>query len=567
LKDLIVAYDIASAAKSNRKLRIAATAMRFRSDQSEGRDFIQKCLHVLLATLGDKERRSYPSLILTIVILIAERYLEEGTAVDFLSLLQPEFEWLEGWDMNFPWQYEYVRGWLAYQLGDSRIAWSRLERAANKIDEKVPQGEDVSFSPTWMYDKDRFQQHLSTVAIELVRRDDLSRTELLKVYELTNGREIAARLGMHLSSEDITSGLIKLAEKANRDIQVFFPLIEGKNMHLCHLSSTSRVPVIIEEGQWDRDELLKVRKQTYNALKQANPEDLSVLDAKIRPWAELSASIGKAMAPYLDESGHVCFLPGRDLTGLPLHLVQLSGGINLLERTTVTYAPNFAMLFAPQSLPSPSSVAVVTVSKRRDSDKFRGRALETSRELIDLWRRNCEVHELTELEATAGATLDVIQRVDEVIFICHGAYAGPGRGYGICVSDEHQLPPSLFPIVEVPDLERFVLTWDDFEEVDSCPHTVVSIACSSGLTEVVAGGTRHGLEQTLFGHGTRALISPLWDIDQESGLEWLKTFCQARSQNPERAIEETYRETSLALKARFSHPYFWGSFTLNGSLF
>ncbi|MDQ1638773.1 MAG: hypothetical protein QOF62_2112 [Pyrinomonadaceae bacterium] len=566
LQDLIRAYDIASVAKSNRSLRIAALAMRFRSDEEQGREFIQKCLRTLLAALGDKERRSDPTLIVTIVTQIAERYLEEGNAHDFVALFQPEFEWLEGWNLTFPWQYDYVRGWLAYELGDTKAAWLRLESAANKIDERVPQAEDVSFSPTWMHDKERFQQRLSSVAIELVRQHDLPNTELLKVYELTNGREIAARLGVSFSPEEIISGIGVIAEKTNRSIQVFFPLVEEKTVHLCCLSSDSRHPKVLDQGRWDRDELHRMRKQTYHALKQANPADLSVLDRRMRSWNEFSLSFGKAIAPHVGESDHVCILPGRDLTGLPLHLVQLPCGISLLERNTVTYAPNFAMLFAPHNTAPSKSIAIVTVTKRRDSERFRDRANNTSNELVDLFQ-NWEVHELNGLDASASRTLDLVQRVSELVFICHGAYAGTGRGYGVCVSDGHQLPPSLFPIAEVPELERFVLTWDDFEEVASCPDVVISIACSSGLTEVVPGGTRYGLEQTLFGHGTRALISPLWDIDQESGLDWVTTFCRAQSQNPKQWIEETYRETALAHKERFPHQYFWGSFTLNGSLF
>ena len=569
LDDLIAAYETSASSSSIRTLRVAAAAMKFHSEQPQHREFITKCSQVLIEELKSKRCRSNPSLVLTMAGAIAERYLEEKRPEELPKSLLTEFDWLDSLEGDLPWQYHFIRGWLAYQLGKLDSCWPRFELALEKIDLSVPFGEDVSFAPSWMQDKERFQEILSSVAVQLVDCQVLETKELLKVYEFTNGREIISRLESRLSPDDIIEIVQQHSQKANRTVDIFFPIDAGETIRICHLSSSTDKPVKISDQKWNKNEIGLISEQTYLALKQANPDDLAFLDNRIQDWDQLSAEIGNFIEPRLATGSHVCFLPGRDLTGLPLHLLRMSSGNYLLEKTTVTFAPNFATLLAPskQSKSIGGSVAIVTVTKKRDIERFRSRALKVNHELCNLLRQTHHIHELTELQANHKAVIDLFQHVDQIFFICHGADAGPGRGFGICVADEHQLPPSLFPISELPDLERFILTWDDFEEVEACPRVVVSIACSSGRTRVEAGGTRFGLEQTLFGKGTRTLISPLWDVDQESGLEWLKKFCQLNSQYPEKSLQQVYRETSLALKERFSHPYFWGCFTINGSLF
>lgn len=569
LDDLIAAYEPSAAVSSIRALRVASAAMRFHSEQPEHREFIARCSQALIEELKSKRRRSDPSQVLTMVTAMAERYLEENRPQELPESLRAELDWLDSLEGNFAWQYHFIQGWLAYQSGELDACWPRFEMALGIIDCKVPRGEDVSFSPSWMLDKEKFQQNISSVAVHLVDLQILATKELLKLYEFTNGREIISRLEAQLSPEDIINAVRKYSQKTKRTVDIFFPITSGEIIRICHLSSAAGKSVEISDGHWNKNEVRHIREQTYLAFKQANPADLTVLDDKIQDWDRLGSEIGCFIEPRLCLKSHVCFLPGRDLTGLPLHLLRMPDGTRLLEKTTVTFAPNFATLLAlpKETKSNGGAVAIVTVTKRRDSEKFRSRALEVSHELCDLMQHSHQTFELLELQAKHKEVTDLIQRVDQILFICHGANAGLGRGFGICVADDHQLPPSLFPITELPDLERFILTWDDFEEVEACPGLVVSIACSSGLTEVVAGGTRHGLEQTLFGKGTRTLISPLWDIDQEAGLEWLKKFCQIELQYPERDYDKVYRETSLALKERFPHPFFWGAFTLNGSLF
>ncbi len=568
LEDLIGAYELAAAKSSIRVFRIASAAMRFHSQDDEARQFVGKCLQVLIEELESMRQRSNPSLIVTMATSIAERYLEQARAQELPRSVWTELDWLESLEGNKPWQYHFIRGWLDSELGKLDVCWPRFETALEMLERKVPRGESVAFAPSWMHDKEKFQQTITRVAAQLIDQGALPTTELVRLYEFANGREIASRFKARLSTEEIFKLIRSYSRRVNRPVDVFFPISADDTIRICRLSSEGDKGIEISEARWDKNEVRTIREQTYLALKRANPADLTVLDNELRRWDELGSQIGRFLEQRVSKNSHVCFLPGRDLTGLPLHLLTMPDGKKLVERTTVTFAPNFATLLAgkKESKSKSETAAIVTVTKRHDSDRFRSQALDASRELSKTLGESHEVSELSELQATQKSVIDLIQRVDQAFFICHGAFAGSGRGFGICVADEHQLPPSLFPINEVPELERFILTWDDFEEIENCPTLFVNIACSSGVTEVVAGGTRYGLEQTLFGKGTRALISPLWDIDQKAALKWVKKFCQLERIHPAHNYENIYTQTCLALKEEFNHPFFWGAFAFNGSL-
>src|SRR5207249_3548204 len=111
-------------------------------------------------------------------------------------------------------------------------------------------------------------------------------------------------------------------------------------------------------------------------------------DQNIRDWEHLGSQIGMFVETYLKSNSVICFLPGRDFTGLPLHLIKMPCGIRLLEKTTVRFAPNFATLLAlPEASESGRErTAVITVTKRQESAKFRSRALRTANEIYSLLR-------------------------------------------------------------------------------------------------------------------------------------------------------------------------------------
>lgn len=155
---------------------------------------------------------------------------------------------------------------------------------------------------------------------------------------------------------------------------------------------------------------------------------------------------------------------------------------------------------------------------------------------------------------------------DEAYFLCHGADGGRQAGFALCVSDGVSLPPSALAIDAVPELKRFTLDWLDLEALQAAPWLLVSMACSTGRTVVDSGGSRLGMEQALLARGTSAIVSPQWDIDQVAALSWLGAF-GARAAEDDPSIAARVSRATIATREQFGHWYFWGPFTLTGSLF
>jgi hypothetical protein len=258
------------------------------------------------------------------------------------------------------------------------------------------------------------------------------------------------------------------------------------------------------------------------------------------------------------------------MTNLPLHLTPLPDPqIDLLTHHPVVFAANLPLL-----LDDPGSVAehgsrrslVVAVAKDRDSRTFRKRLAVAARRITrDLGGRP-SAHHLSSRRATPPRVLAELARADALFLLCHGARIGLRRGYGIYLSDGHDLPPAMAVDVEVrPEVGRFALAWDDFAAAPGAPRLIVSLACSSARTVIATGGVRVGPEASAFGKGTVAVVAPLWNVEQETALAWMQRFQAARAR-PGWHVWDAHREACLELRRESPHPFFWGPFILTARL-
>lgn len=555
--------------------RIACAAVELYPDSEDGRQFVEECKGLLAGALADTSTREEFSLRITVLAQFCKRLLRDGAARRADELLAAELQWLAERGVSLTWDFEHLIGWTKYELGEYEECWAHLKAALGLIDRKVPTAGDVSFAPFWMRDKEEFQKTLAATCLKLVGDGRLPADELVAVYEFMNGREISARLARRGDSGGGADALSRVRDFAGPEgggVLALFFVESGEKVRLAAARLGAGVR-LVEGLDLPTEEVLEIRRATQGALKAANPSDLSRLDRELAPWDELGARLGERIAPLLDGCARVCFLPGRAFTGLPLHLLRLPGGGPLIEHCGVSYAPNFAVLLAEAAEDvdaaqegTPDARTLITVTKMGERLEFRDRAHAVGERLLALLARGGEARLLKEKEADRAAVTEALRNSSEVVFVCHGTTAGPEKGYGICIADSGDLPPTFLPVSEIPALDRFILTWQDIDELDRTPRVVTSVACSTGITQVAGGGVRFGLEQSLFGSGTRLIISPLWDVEQESALAWLELFYRLRAEDPGRSIGDAFRGASLELRAKYSHPYFWGAFILNGSV-
>jgi len=91
-------------------------------------------------------------------------------------------------------------------------------------------------------------------------------------------------------------------------------------------------------------------------------------------------------------------------------------------------------------------------------------------------------------------------------------------------------------------------------------------ACETGLGQELRGEGIVGLTRAFFYAGTRSVLVSLWKVDDASTAELMTDFYELLRKNGERDKAAALRQAQLKLIAgnRFSHPYYWAAFILQG---
>jgi len=428
--------------------------------------------------------------------------------------------------------------------------------------------QEAAFSVSWMQDKDEVQSALTRIGCDLVQRGAISPEVLPALYDFSNGREISSRmLGARASQPSAQEALLAnyraAVSSSGKSADVFFFLEGESTVFVGHISASGGVEIIGDLGIAPKH-LTEMRNAFRGALRMANPADSGDIEREIDGWDQVEARMSALVLSHTAAHAQILFLPGRALTGLPLHLMRSSAGKRLIEEYVVSYSPNFTTAAASHSVTGRSTggCAVVCVTAQKDGTDFQQTALDAAARLVKLLEQSGSADYLKQGAADHRAVGDAMKRATEIVFLCHGTTAGFEGGYGICLADEGDLPPRVLSVEEFPEQAKFILSWRDIEVA---PSVVASIACSSGLTEIGGGGVRFGLEQSLFSAGTHTIISPLWDVEQRSALSWVEQFYENRFAHSDWTIDRAYQQTCLDMRDQYRHFFFWGPFAMNVS--
>lgn len=571
LSDLREAYESISPDNLSFRAALAAEALSYYPQSTNGQQFVTECQTMVNQLIAEE---AYIETSVEAPFLygsLCTRLLRDGQVAAASEIFAPLWERIEATGANYDWKVAYLQGWLQYAQHRDERCWPFLTEAGEKIDIALPSGGNVQFAPSWLQNKGEFQDLLATVALDLVSRGLLPAEELLGVYEFMNGREISARI-LGEEAAGMNAGSAILARCAShpraleRNLKAFFFIETEHEVRLACIDAREGTVRLVDLPGISLSVLGSLKSNLKRAFQKANPADLARLDKRLAEWEDLSSRLGAAVALHFQPGAHVCFLPGRAFTGMPLHLLAMPDERRLVEWTAVSLAPNFTVLLEGDTRQTGNhngSTTIVTVTKSADTVEFRHNALNASQALVALLEPHMPVNWLQEQQADLTTIKAALGESTEVVFLCHGTTAGQNKGYGICIAAGGLLPPTFLSVREVPDHLRFILNWEDIEQ---SPTTFVSIACSSGITELAKGGVRFGLEQSLFSSGTARIISPLWDVNQESSLCWVQAFYQARQSESASSIEEAYQRACLETQRLYPHYYFWGPFIINGAL-
>jgi CHAT domain-containing protein len=95
------------------------------------------------------------------------------------------------------------------------------------------------------------------------------------------------------------------------------------------------------------------------------------------------------------------------------------------------------------------------------------------------------------------------------------------------------------------------------------PAELIALSgCSTGLNVIAAGDELIGLVRGLLSAGARSLLLTLWDVNDSSTAEFMKSFYTRLFSRPDPAL--AVRETMIEVRQSHPHPYYWAPFTLIG---
>jgi CHAT domain-containing protein len=106
------------------------------------------------------------------------------------------------------------------------------------------------------------------------------------------------------------------------------------------------------------------------------------------------------------------------------------------------------------------------------------------------------------------------------------------------------------------------LTLYDLHRMNLPADLLTLSGCVTGLNVVVDGDEMLGLTRGLLYAGARSLLLSLWDVNDKSAAELMKSFYEQLQDQPSKA--DALRHAMLQIRERYPHPYHWAPFKLIG---
>jgi tetratricopeptide (TPR) repeat protein len=247
----------------------------------------------------------------------------------------------------------------------------------------------------------------------------------------------------------------------------------------------------------------------------------------------------RLLAPVADgiEGKNVRIVPHGLLHGLPFHALE-SGGVPLIERSLVSYAPSLGVLglLARPASASGAPPMVLGVPDRAAP------AIEAEVDAVRRLVRGAQVFR------GSAATTEAIRRSEDrpslLHVACHGFFGEEGSwSGGLRLGDAWLSLPEIYTLRGTADL-------------------VVLSGCETGRGTVYSGDEWVGLVRGFLQAGARSVVASLWEVHDRSAVTLMESFYTflASGVPVGRALAEAQR----AARRRDSLPIRWAPFLLIG---
>jgi hypothetical protein len=324
-------------------------------------------------------------------------------------------------------------------------------------------------------------------------------------------------------SVDATVDDIKfLALRSENDRPVAFLqflLADGEYHPLVTICQDDKLQTSVINVTLDRDLLSRATSEFRYAVETYNPSSNNNPLAHLPNWSEFSALLASALRRTVATGSHICVVPNRGLSLLPIHCCsQSAGDPPLISDYTFSYVPSIFVAarlrerLGKTRVPGwrPTHFGNFVVWQAGDYSQVIG-SFSNHSTTINRAAKGCDIQQAVGIHANLKSLEGLLAGAELLHLCCHGVVGFNTGTHRLLISDGKTLPPSDRRALVNPYNDPFFLDWDEIK-TDSSPAIVISCSCSSGTTSVKTGGERIGFERSLFQRGTSSFIAPLWDV-------------------------------------------------------
>ncbi|MBX3055543.1 MAG: CHAT domain-containing protein [Anaerolineae bacterium] len=332
-------------------------------------------------------------------------------------------------------------------------------------------------------------------------------------------------LAYHIIEDEIIAFVIK-----QQSIQVVRSVGQASAVQALWRRLSGLLDRLRAAGMFSRDNMVALELSARRVL-------AALYQALVAPLAqELDTAVTHHTAPKLTIIPHGC------LHQIPFQAL-FDGQNYLIDRFEIAYAPSAAIAWHCQQ--RPAMAAATAAHKALVVGVSDPSIPAVTAEIESVAAHLPQAQTLVDEQATLAALRAAAADCDMLHLACHGLFRADN------------------PMFSALKLHDGWLTAGDAMHLRLRQALVTLSACETGRSQVMGGDEMLGLLRAFLGSGAATVVVTLWLAQDETTARLMADWyarLRAEGVSPVTAL----RESQLALKAEYPHPYFWAPFVAVG---
>lgn len=273
------------------------------------------------------------------------------------------------------------------------------------------------------------------------------------------------------------------------------------------------------------------------------------------------------LEPYLAGATRLIVVPDGTLTYVPFEALVSPRGRYLLERYTITYSQSASAALAlrgsssaaaraPKALAAFGDPAYANGADGEDRSAPVWNALPSTRDevlaIARLYPASGRAVRLGTSASESAVKSEDLRQYRYLHFAVHG------------LMDEQQPSRSGLALSREASAQDGMLRMGEIAQLRLNADLVTLSACETGVGRLLQGEGLLSLSRAFFYAGARQVMATLWNVNDRSTAELMKTFYTrlAAGAPPEAALRHAQLAMLRSPRAHWRHPRFWSAFVL-----